>query len=141
MPKFTVVKSLSGTSRNYIQAQAIMRGTVLHIQVIGEEINRSYGAVEDIEMASVASSFQEWLGKVGDPCYNTFADRVSKSSNKLYFRIQFARNGDGSVKFQIPAPEYNRSYGATFDVSAESSGKLVCVDTCLKQVDLSPYVS
>jgi len=140
MAKFNLVSSLAGTGRSYIDAQAVMRDTVLHIQVLGKQVNREYGAVQDINMDSVVDSFQTWLQNASDPTVNEYADRKSAASDKTYFRIQFSRNNDGSFKFQIPGPEYNRGYGATFTASAENSDRLATVDDCVNAVDMNPHV-
>lgn len=100
--------SLANTGVSYVPLQAYVRDNdSLHIQGTGLKVNRDYGVAVDIDINNFDEDFIEYFNNLP----HTLSSKVSE---KMYFPLQAKVVGD-SVHFQISGPQFNRSYGASFD--------------------------
>jgi hypothetical protein len=101
-------KSFASGNMNYVPLQAYVRdGESLHIQGVGKKVNRIYGVAVDISVDEFDPDLLDYFKSLNHT-------EKSKASDQLYFKMQAKTVGD-SVHFQVPGPEWNRSYGVAFN--------------------------
>jgi len=105
-----VNKSLAGTSQVYVSLQGSIRVGCLHIQGAGPEVNRPYGLAIDIPASVLPEGLWDWLRELNAPLNSLYS-----VSGVCYFPMQARPKGD-NLHFQVLGAEFNRSYGATFDI-------------------------
>lgn len=110
------VKSLAGTSQNYVVGQARRyEGNVVHFQFKSTDNsnnNREYGFAIDIPHTQMWSA----LGELNGP------QTTSLATDKTYHFIQ-ARPKDGKLHVQVLDGQVNRKYGGAFDLELPASLK------------------
>ena len=109
------VKSFATSKNDYTVVQGRMRDDVLHIQGAGKEVNRSYGVAVDFP---VDESLVDWF----DELYAT--KKSLAGTDAMYFTLQYAIRGN-AIHFQVAGDNFNRNYGAAFNVDIDDVPELV----------------
>lgn len=121
--------SMAGTGKAYTALQARRRGDVLHVQGEGCEANRCYGVAFDIPKEQLGNGLWEWMRSL-----KTSLTSLA-GTGRTYFRLQ-ARQRDDQLHFQVEGMEFNRCYGAAFDLPLVETKEVekVVVETVTEEV-------
>jgi hypothetical protein len=98
--------SLAGTDKSYAVLQVRMKGGRLHVQGRGVAVNRDYGVAVEVD---VPLKLATWI----DGQHHTEPSLAGTGMKYVPCQVRL-RNS--VAHFQIPGGEYNRDYGAAFDV-------------------------
>lgn len=115
------MESLAGTGKVYKELQArVYPNEGLHLQGKGEPVNRDYGFADTLFFGAgpMDKEFLIWAVELDHSV-------TSLASHAAYFPIQARLRSNGTVHFQIRDGNFNRSYGAAFDVAQEDYPALV----------------
>ena len=110
-------KSFASIKNDYTVVQGRMKDGKLHIQGRGDNVNRDYGVAVDFP---IMSDLADWLDNDVDHYEKSLA-----GTEAMYFPLQYALRGD-NVHFQVAGESnFNRAYGAMFNVSVDDVPQLV----------------
>ena len=110
-----IVESKAGTGRSYVVVQGRMYpGKQLHIQGLGRESNRGYGISANVPVSAEMAFYIDKQAIVAESAAGT---------GKRYMEIRVRPRPD-TLHFQIENGEFNRGYGAAFDVPASAAPEL-----------------
>ena len=110
-----IVTSKAGTGRPYVVVQGRMYpGKQLHIQGLGRKANRDYGISANVPVSAETAFYIDKQAIVA---------KSAAKTGKAYMKIR-VRPRPGTLHFQIENGEFNRGYGAAFDVESAAAPKL-----------------
>ena len=112
---FEKTKSFATSKTDYTAIQGRIKGGILHIQGSGDNVNRDYGVAVDFPVDPTIQAYLE---------QRPHTEKTLAGTDAMYFPLQYAIRGN-YIHFQVRGNNFNRGYGAAFDVNADLLPDLV----------------